>query len=139
MNVANRRYASLKSRAAQLGASLPFTREEFVEWFSRHKDDVCPCGGAATTLDHVIPLARQGSHALSNYQMLCAPCNGRKWRWLDGEERMWPWQIPGAKKHTGPKKKRVRQAPTSKRVFKPGDVMWIGGLRYVYPPVPDIL
>jgi 5-methylcytosine-specific restriction endonuclease McrA len=35
------------------------------------------CGGVATTADHVLALARGGSHDLANLRALCARCNSQ--------------------------------------------------------------
>lgn len=147
---AHRRFYTLKSRADKLGAVLPFTKEAFAKWLAVHKDDICPCGIKATDIDHKIPLARGGSHALTNYQMLCGPCNRKKWRWLDHEERMWPWQIPGfdrSKLRRKPRKNRVEPAVVDfvdslkdESPITHGGVRLkpIGGGLYVYD-LPDIL
>jgi 5-methylcytosine-specific restriction endonuclease McrA len=43
------------------------------------ENPVCQyCGGPATTVDHVIPLARGGTDDLANLVPACAVCNGRK-------------------------------------------------------------
>ena len=41
---------------------------------------VCPCCGSTSdlTIDHIIPLARGGTHAIGNLQILCRKCNSRK-------------------------------------------------------------
>jgi 5-methylcytosine-specific restriction endonuclease McrA len=133
--LAYRRFYSLKSRANKLGAELPFSRESFIEWFEAHKHDLCPCGAKADTLDHRIPLARNGGHELANYQMLCGPCNHKKWRWLDGEERVWPWQIPGCK-HTTTRKRSKRVSSRKEMQMQPGQRFWLDGQIYVYPEAP---
>jgi 5-methylcytosine-specific restriction endonuclease McrA len=33
------------------------------------------CGGYATTVDHIVPVALGGTHALSNLRPACGPCN----------------------------------------------------------------
>lgn len=44
------------------------------------------CGGAQTGWDHVVPLARGGSHLLENLVPAFKPCNSRKY--LSGPERV---------------------------------------------------
>ena len=36
------------------------------------------CGAPATEIDHVIPVSRGGTHALSNLVASCTPCNQGK-------------------------------------------------------------
>ena len=45
------------------------------------------CGGGSEHLDHIIPLARGGSHSVGNLQGLCAACNGKKRDRLEVEVR----------------------------------------------------
>jgi 5-methylcytosine-specific restriction endonuclease McrA len=41
------------------------------------------CGGSATTIDHVKPLSKGGSHLLANLRPACKPCNSSKHaRWF---------------------------------------------------------
>lgn len=41
------------------------------------------CGGPATTIDHVKPLSKGGSHLLANLRPACKPCNSSKHaRWF---------------------------------------------------------
>jgi hypothetical protein len=85
-----------KERAKKMyGLRTEFTIGEFEEWLKQHANDVCSCGSAANSIDHIRPLARGGRHSLSNLQKLCRSCNSRKGHWLEGEERIYPWQKPG--------------------------------------------
>ena len=36
------------------------------------------CGRGGTTIDHIVPLSRGGTHRLSNLQLLCEECNSAK-------------------------------------------------------------
>lgn len=145
------RFHGLKYRAKKLGGRVEFTLGEFCDWFDAHAGDVCGCGAPAAEVDHVLPVARGGRHTLTNLQKLCRLCNTKKWRWLDGEERMWPWQIPGAKKANGPRKKpskplQVMEAPRLAIPLQNGGPITFGGIRlraigggrYEYD-LPDIL
>lgn len=38
----------------------------------------CACGQPATEVDHIVPVARGGTDALSNLRPICGPCNRRK-------------------------------------------------------------
>ena len=39
------------------------------------------------SLDHIVPLARQGEHVIANCQVICEVCNSRKGPLSDGEYR----------------------------------------------------
>ena len=45
----------------------------------------------APELDHVVPLARGGSHTRDNVQCLCRACNGKKGAKLEGQLQLWGW------------------------------------------------
>lgn len=42
------------------------------------------CGARATQVDHILPLARGGTHDASNLESLCASCHSRKTAQHDG-------------------------------------------------------
>lgn len=42
------------------------------------------CGADATEVDHVVSLARGGTHQWSNLQAMCKPCHTRKTNAVDG-------------------------------------------------------
>jgi len=57
-------------------------KEKIIDMFSHAS--ICPLckkpfnTRRKKTLDHVIPLAKGGEHTLSNFQILCSPCNTSK-------------------------------------------------------------
>ena len=42
------------------------------------RQPLCPCGAAATQVDHVIPKRRGGKDSIKNLQGLCGGCHSRK-------------------------------------------------------------
>lgn len=69
----------MQRRARRKGATGEITREEWkfiVQCFAGH----CACCGVTgrLSLDHIIPLAKGGTHSVDNAQPLCIPCNSRK-------------------------------------------------------------
>lgn len=111
-------FRSHNDRALKVYGLVPgFTFEEFRAWFAANAGKACTCGAEARSIDHVIPLARGGAHALSNFQFLCRPCNSRKGHWLDGEVRVYPWQKPGWVPYFGPKRKRRSTGPTTQEII----------------------
>jgi 5-methylcytosine-specific restriction endonuclease McrA len=42
------------------------------------------------TLDHVVPLSKEGWHEFANWQILCKPCNSGKRDWHSEDYRPWP-------------------------------------------------
>jgi 5-methylcytosine-specific restriction endonuclease McrA len=44
-----------------------------------HRCAYCGVGGARLEMDHVIPLARGGRHAIGNVLPACPTCNRSKW------------------------------------------------------------
>lgn len=57
------------------------------------------CGGVATTADHVLPKARDGSDAMDNLVACCAPCNEQRRSALAVESR--PSRRRQAEPHPG--------------------------------------
>ena len=39
---------------------------------------LCPCGAAATQVDHIQPLSHGGTHAPANLRAMCASCHSRR-------------------------------------------------------------
>jgi 5-methylcytosine-specific restriction endonuclease McrA len=46
------------------------------------------CGGAASTIDHVLPRSRGGANTWENTVAACGRCNGRKGNRTPAEARM---------------------------------------------------
>jgi 5-methylcytosine-specific restriction endonuclease McrA len=43
------------------------------------------------TLDHIVPASKGGTHALSNLQLMCEPCNQRKGARVPKKIEVHPW------------------------------------------------
>ncbi len=85
---AYQKYVTGLAREAKLGRTTEMTFEEFWRWAEVHLQDKCAeCSAEGSDLDHIVPLSKGGTHSIGNLQMLCRPCNGRKWAWLPGEVR----------------------------------------------------
>lgn len=65
------------------------------EWtaIKRYAKDKClACGATPVTMDHVVPLSKNGRHHASNLQPLCGPCNNAKGtKDTDYRPDDWPW------------------------------------------------
>lgn len=76
-----RRRTRLKLSADRISRRKVFDRDE---WKCRACGSDTPeylmgtCDGSAPELDHVIPLAKGGSHTYANVMLLCRTCNGMK-------------------------------------------------------------
>ena len=58
---------------------VPFGNDEWIRMKNRHGGKCFYCGDVALlTMDHVIPLARGGRHAIANIVPACKPCNSSK-------------------------------------------------------------
>ncbi len=70
----------------------------------------CMCCGIKLDIahmhsDHKIPVARNGSNAITNKQLLCGPCNTRKGKKTDGEFRKrYPFLVPTSNAKSPPSK-----------------------------------
>ena len=85
--------------------------------------------------DHKIPVARNGSNAITNKQLLCGPCNTRKGKKTDGEFRKrYPFLVPTSNAKSPPSKAipqslfRERDAELKKKAGKKAKSKKDGGL-----------
>jgi 5-methylcytosine-specific restriction endonuclease McrA len=57
--------------------------------FARYGHVCYRCGGYATTVDHAVPVARGGTHDLSNLRPACASCNSSTGASMGNRLRPW--------------------------------------------------
>lgn len=69
----NARYRARRAAAT----TTPFTSEQLAARLSMFAG-CWICGGEATQIDHVKPLAKGGPHMLANLRPICGPCNAAK-------------------------------------------------------------
>ena len=73
---------SRRSRARRRGAGGDFTAEQWVKMKERYQYTCLCCGKVEPeirlTVDHVIPIVKDGRHAEENIQPLCGSCNKSK-------------------------------------------------------------
>jgi 5-methylcytosine-specific restriction endonuclease McrA len=82
-NEATRRYRANKRAAF----TIPFTEEQLASKLSYWGRCCWMCGANATSVDHVKPLSKSGSHILANFRPACGPCNSAKGaRWFGVSE-----------------------------------------------------
>lgn len=118
-------FGSQNARAKKIyGLGPEFIYLEFEEWFSKNYGKPCECGAKAVSVDHVLPLARGGRHAIVNFQFLCRSCNSRKAAWLVGEKRVYPWDKPGFIRYVGSIKRAKPKAPIE--IPRPEKHIWQG-------------
>jgi 5-methylcytosine-specific restriction endonuclease McrA len=68
-----------RRRAALAGVlTIPFTADELDQRMSMWGFRCWICGGLFEAIDHVIPVSRNGPHALSNLRPACTSCNSSK-------------------------------------------------------------
>lgn len=71
--------SSLNHSAKKRGANEVVTAEEVDKLFELYPSCLC-CGGTSNIgIDHIIPLSRGGRNIFDNLQVLCSPCNMRKY------------------------------------------------------------
>jgi 5-methylcytosine-specific restriction endonuclease McrA len=73
------------ARARNVGASGFTTGEQITARIAYYGGRCYLCGEPATTIDHVIPLARGGSNWPANLRPCCRSCNATKGRRLLAE------------------------------------------------------
>lgn len=82
-------YNGQSVRAEKQKKDVPFTLEEFRTWLKPFVGEWCACGKRLTmkalSVDHNIPVSRDGSYALDNLVCRCKQCNLRKGAVLPGE------------------------------------------------------
>ncbi|NWF69979.1 MAG: HNH endonuclease [Chloroflexi bacterium] len=91
MNPLKVRAYSSQRRARLVGASGGFMPSDWQRQYARQGGLCRWCGKAAPlTIDHILPLARGGTHTPANIVLACAACNSAKGRRLVYSE----WQPP---------------------------------------------
>lgn len=77
---AQARARCVRRRARKAGAGGSVSAKEWRAILDKY-DNKCLCCGSTEnlTMDHVIPLAKGGSHTPGNIQPLCLSCNSRKY------------------------------------------------------------
>lgn len=73
-----------KRKAHKLAAEGHATPEQVAARWAYYGGRCWMCGGIATSIDHVKPLAKGGSNWPANLRPACRPCNSAK-------KHTWPW------------------------------------------------
>lgn len=69
----------LRRRALKQKAEGTFTAKEWAELVKRQNGICVSCKEPKKlTVDHIVPLSKNGRHEVSNIQGLCGPCNSKK-------------------------------------------------------------
>lgn len=62
---------------AETGSDI--SNQALKEWLEEKFGCTCPyCGQPADSIDHVVPLAKGGTHTFSNLELICGTCNKAK-------------------------------------------------------------
>lgn len=68
--------------------------DSLYKWLLDNKGTECVyCGGEGGHIDHIVPLARGGTHTFSNIQMVCRQCNFSKRDYSEEEFLAWAVRI----------------------------------------------
>ena len=83
------------TRYPHLQETSDITNASLARWLDEHRGSPCTfCSEPnATHIDHIIPLARGGSHTFDNIQILCYTCNFSKRDMLADEFFTWVRKI----------------------------------------------
>lgn len=89
-----RREAEARRRARKAGATGHVSAEDMLAISSAWGAECLRCGTSEDLQwDHVVPLARGGSHCISNLQRLCRSCNeikqSRDFDYRSGDQKVW--------------------------------------------------
>lgn len=83
---------NMSARARRLAATGKATVAQVRARVEFYGERCYLCGAPWEAIDHVIPIARGGTHWPANLRPICKPCNARKWAWkldeLATRERM---------------------------------------------------
>lgn len=67
-----------RRRARLQNAASNLTKQEWENTLKSYGGKCVYCGGDGTTIDHVVPIARGGSHSVNNVVPACPTCNSSK-------------------------------------------------------------
>ena len=76
------RKSDAKRRSQKLGNGGEYTAEEIDALFKKQRGKCANCNSSILKsyhADHIMPLALGGENYIKNIQLLCPPCNLRKW------------------------------------------------------------
>ncbi len=74
----NRAYVAARRARKKATTVVPISAEQIRQRIAFYGGLCWMCGGDATVIDHVKPLAAGGAHMLCNLRPACSNCNGRK-------------------------------------------------------------
>src|SRR6476469_10580843 len=75
-----RKAEASRRRVYLAGAEGFFTPEEFIELCEYYNNECLAChrNDVPLTIDHIVPVSKNGSNWIDNIQPLCGPCNSSK-------------------------------------------------------------